>query len=432
MLKNQKPCENEAICDETFSETPGFNIFEEPDCIHTADTGLSCTVDLDNKAFTINGVTHLKLDVDKILQDMSFCPAGATRAIPKRPSTFQHDVSKVLDLWPKPSFDTVTAERRYRNLRPLEVALTEWGAPTWESLSVAQALPLSLVKSIIKEYRHHLAYPYLSGTQAIIGKFCWQIMCTIAPSTPIYRAGNPQDLGCRYNEDPTLFRSFRACLLTSPTYFKRSQKYYYWFRGCLVTFCTRLDGPEYLMHEVASMTENIRKKGRTDGVGIIISSWQVVAVAVDEALGVRHSPALNFHNDREELGDGALLLAHLLSPALTTPKVPWHPSPRVSCNHSMILPVEIMQQIVSFADFSTYLCFRRVSKTIREICLSKPRIGNHTVLAAQILTGIDSSDTFKVQSTSSSFNAPAVAFPRFTINPIDLLYDITWEMVELR
>lgn len=84
------------------------------------------------------------------------------------------------------------------------------------------------------------------------------------------------------------------------------QHTYCWFRGFFVVVCSRRDELLYIEGEVGLTVRRLRKRKRTGGVDIVLSSWQVVAVDIDEQM-VRHSPVLDIHNGRKYLGDGVFL-----------------------------------------------------------------------------------------------------------------------------
>ncbi|KAF8596863.1 hypothetical protein BDV93DRAFT_570502 [Ceratobasidium sp. AG-I] len=129
----------------------------------------------------------------------------------------------------------------------------------------------------------------------------------------------------------------------------------------------------------------IRRAANWSGVGIVVSSWKDLAVTVDGQV-VQHSPALDIHNDRNDLGNA----------------IPWMPSewnllydntwwpsatnsiPQVlsqADNSAAILPVDIFCMIIYYTDWRTHVnTLPLVSRLVRFIALAHPRIGNHILL----------------------------------------------------
>ncbi|KAG9079948.1 hypothetical protein FS749_008176 [Ceratobasidium sp. UAMH 11750] len=135
---------------------------------------------------------------------------------------------------------------------------------------------------------------------------------------------------------------------------------------------------------------------RANEVGILISSYQVVAVAIDSS-EVRRSPVMDFHNVKGDVRDGLLLLIHLLAPAATVHKIPWRATPVVPYSTSSALPEEVIQNILRFADDDTYhFVLPLASRFVRLLCLVRPRIGRF------ILTRANNDGTYQVLSTQES------------------------------
>ncbi|QRV73634.1 transmembrane protein [Ceratobasidium sp. AG-Ba] len=118
------------------------------------------------------------------------------------------------------------------------------------------------------------------------------------------------------------------------------------FRDCLFEFCMRLDDDLHLKSKVVQMVNQSCKDGQTTRIGVAISRNQLVTVAADET-GVRHSPALKFHDNRGGVQDGLLLLVYLLSPAMTVHKTPWTKALTTSFHgSSAILPEDVIRHIL--------------------------------------------------------------------------------------
>ncbi|KAH7335820.1 hypothetical protein B0J17DRAFT_719466 [Rhizoctonia solani] len=158
------------------------------------------------------------------------------------------------------------------------------------------------------------------------------------------------------------------------------------------------------MHQVNEMVNNMRKHGRTSEIGIVMSGWHVVAVAVD-GFQVRQSPVLDLH-DGKELKDGILLLMHLLSPIFTTAKAPWRKESLVNHpNVASTLPEDIIQQIIHFTDLDTYSILSLVSRYFRSIYLAYPRVGHYILLGYGATANTESKykgAVFKVRNTDST------------------------------
>jgi hypothetical protein len=428
MLEEQEACKEEVTQVEEASDASGFNICDDLDWT-TPDgcTEWTYVIDLDNRVFTVNGVTHLRLD------NMPPSDPGLEGYFEDRIKIPPEHRATVVDLWPIPDFDVNEAQQKYNSLEPIVISPAEWGAPTWESLSVAQNLSIELVGVLVGDHFREIAHAYRSDVQRRVGEFCWQVACAAAPSDPICPRGDwgPFDRMRYAKADPSFYRSIYSCEMVLYFGYKGSREPYCWFRGCLITFCSRIDDSEHVMYEVTMMAENLQKNGRTSGVGIIISSWQVVAVAVNgPSPGVRHSPSLDFHDGKGGLSEGILLIIHLLSPALTPLKTPWHLLPSTkSYSRRSTLPLEIMQQIVHFADFGTYLRLRFVSRSIRSICLAHPRVGHYTVLGRE--PRWDKLNVFRVRSTRNTTISYALATRIKSKGKQPNLCDVGWEMVEV-
>ncbi|CAE6379006.1 unnamed protein product [Rhizoctonia solani] len=355
-------------------------------------------IDLDNRVFTVNGAVHFRLEnLPDNLNDYLW-------------REDRHDLPahllKPIKIWPPPRFDTAQAQQTYDQLCPLVIPLSEWGAPTWDTLTVAQTLSASLVETLVDDYTDDLALNHFSSVWHKVGLFCWQVANAAAPchlTCPALDATpSPTSLHVRASlikfPSSTDYKIFRY--MGGAGTLGR----YCWFRGCLVTFCPRLDEPVYVMHQVGQMVQNLRKYGRTTEIGIVMSGWHVVAVAVDGAK-VRHSPVLDLH-DGKKLNDGFLMLTHLLASAGTVSKAPWRNESSVRRpSIDWILPEEIIQQIVHFTDSETYSVLPFVSRCFRSICLGYPRVGDHILLGYETTASsgpICKGPVFRIRNTVSA------------------------------
>ncbi|KAH7326933.1 hypothetical protein B0J17DRAFT_222875 [Rhizoctonia solani] len=152
------------------------------------------------------------------------------------------------------------------------------------------------------------------------------------------------------------------------------------------------------------MIKRLRSHQRTSGVGIVMSGWHIIAVTINGP-EMRHPPVPKLH-DGSEPKDGVLLFMHLLSPTFTALKTPWHAElvihrPQVSA----ALPDDVLRHIIHFTDLETYLSLRPVSRCVRLICLTYPRVGHHILLSYKANT--KSEPMFRVLSTHSTYSTVA-------------------------
>lgn len=153
--------------------------------------------------------------------------------------------------------------------------------------------------------------------------FCWQLIYTAAPSNLICP---PTDAMTRLMGHSTPVQLWCDSLSKFPTIrhhagWKGLQDRCFWFRGCLIVFCRRLNEPAFMIHEVEQMVARLRKREHTSSTRIILSSWQMVSVEVDR-FEVCHSPVLELRDGKGRLTAGVLLLMHLLSLVSTISKAP--------------------------------------------------------------------------------------------------------------
>ncbi|CUA73510.1 Transmembrane protein 181 [Homo sapiens] [Rhizoctonia solani] len=365
-------------------------------------------IDFDNRVVTVNGALHFELENMPPLRAkrpnfglIDYLETNECPLLPEVPNKYL--ISRSLNFWPNFTFNAEKAQQEYSTLQPTVVIPSEWHRPTWDTLSVSQHLSANLIKTLVYDYSDELALCYYPSIWPKLGVFCWNVANAAATShllCPPADAAPQSDMTYILDIDHPTKDKIPGKNSTGHFYleYKKTMGRFCWFRGCLVTFCTRLDDPAYMTHKVVQMVRHLRRNNRTKGVGIIMSGWHVVAVTVDES-DVRHSPVLDLH-DGKDLKDGALLLMHLLSPTFTRSKVPWLASlPLQTYEAPAVLPDEVLRHIAYFADFDTYLHLPLVSRYFRSICLAYPRIGNHTLLSYE---GTHNSEPmFRVQSTSS-------------------------------
>ncbi|EUC54785.1 CHD5 domain protein, putative [Rhizoctonia solani AG-3 Rhs1AP] len=370
-------------------------------------------IDLDNRAFTVNGALHFKFDNLPPMRasgsKFGFADyfEETMEPLPEVPSEYLTSI----DIWPKFKFDAEKDQQDYSALQPTVATLSEWNAPTWDTLSVTQHLSVSLIKTLVYDYSDELALCQYPSIWAKLGAFCWDVANAAATShllCPPTDASPQSDTTYvldttypTYSTLPSPHIATHYCLQ-----YKETIGRFCWFRGCLVTFCPRLDDPAYMTHKVVQMVQKLRKYGPAQGVGIIMSGWHVVAVTVDGS-DVHHSPVLELH-DGKEPKDGILLLMQLLSPTFTRSKAPWlAPVSPTPYDTRSTIPDDVLHQIIHFTDFETYIRLPMVSRRFRSICLVYPRIGYHTLLSYEGLSP-NSEPIFRVRTTSSTDSKRAI------------------------
>ncbi|KAG8732712.1 hypothetical protein FRC10_000745 [Ceratobasidium sp. 414] len=346
-------------------------------------------IDLDNRAFTVNGVVHFNLDnMPYEPQFDAYFEGNKVLSVPKEHLTTARQ-------WPAPSFDVDAALQLYETLQPCVLGLEQWGAPTWDTLSLAQRLAVQLVVVAILDNHTLLGAPDLSSQWVEIAGVCWKLACAAAPSHLLCPTAETSMFENILYASHEFLDEVRYCETA-----EQMHHIYCWFRGCLVAFCVRLDEDMYVKREVGLIVRFLRNHGPTRGLGIVMSSHQMLAVSIDGP-EVRHSPALDIHDvlwspggDRQiklTLGSGLLLLMHLLSPVLTVDKTPWSQSFDSARKNRPALPEEIVRHILHFTDDDTYhFVLPLVSHFVRSFCLDHPRIGDYTLVSC------NSDDSFNV------------------------------------
>ncbi|QRV88392.1 hypothetical protein RhiJN_16410 [Ceratobasidium sp. AG-Ba] len=376
-------------------EKPHFSDVLEDDVWLTSERNhwFTYVFDMDYRAFTIQGRYHFNMNN---MPPIDTNIAGYLNEHETVSTAYKTSVS----YWPRSTFDADDISAQYAEHGPRVSALHEWGAPTWESLSISQSLSVDFAKSLISDYCTVLANPRFSIDLGRVVMLCWRIVCAAAPSHLFYVAHRPE----RFKDIPrvstrmfnweTLGPEFDSGGIRRDMFYttlrldlgrekKPLPRPYCWFRGCLIKFCLRLDEDIHVKAEVVQMVDRLKGSSHAGKVGIVISNYQLVVVAVDD-MGVRHSPVLDFHDNKGGAKDGLLLLVHLLRPALTVCGSVWA-NPQAIPNHTStrFLPEDVIRHILSFADEETYhFILPYVSRLVRAICLSRPRIGDYDILAA--------------------------------------------------
>ncbi|CAE6487562.1 unnamed protein product [Rhizoctonia solani] len=358
--------------------------------------------DLDNMVFTVNGLDHFRLD--RMPPDLDYYYEDYVRI----PLIY---LRQTVDLWPMPDFDTEECQRKYEALQPIVVPTSEWGAPTWDQLSVSQQFSIEITHQWLVNTAEQRSRAYAPSVRDEIGKPCWDILCAATPGLAILQETDfetynlsARTLSSGYNDGrtrppyrgkpelsykrPSTIEEMVQERADSIARFRNPRKWraqnrnvvdYFWVRGCLVTFCVRLAEPIHVAHHVERLVQRMRG---SESVGFVLSSQlELVVVAVDGPR-VRHSPVLDICAVDGRPGratDGRLLLTHLLSPRWTSCPLPW----RTQAYHSppiSDMPPDVLRMIVEYADLGTYLALRQVSKSVHSICVANPRVGPYTVL----------------------------------------------------
>ncbi|KAG8795337.1 hypothetical protein FRC12_015771 [Ceratobasidium sp. 428] len=386
-----------------FQEIKGIEEGMVPDDF---DNEWSYVIDLDNRAFTINGRMHFRLDnmppgsIDRYFWRVPNPENPGYTCIP----TFAHPPSTpaeyiaTVSRWPFPNFDISRTHNEYKTLGSVLLSIEEWGAPTWTSLTAAQQLSENLVQTLLRDSAETLSNPDLARKRPTFGVCLWQLFSAAAPShlccppdPGLSASKSSRDTFIRPIEEvrksgyPSCITPHYLDLDLEPVYVdhhtSRLEHKYYWFRGCLVVFCPRLDDTEYVEHRTILMVQNLRKYGRTTGIGLIFSGRQVLAVAVDGKT-VRCSPPLLFHDAKMNIQDGFLLVTHLLSPYLVANKMPWmqNLSTRLAISGVPRLPHELVRKIVFQLDYDDYHNLAQVSRSFRKIYATYPHVAGYIVL----------------------------------------------------
>ncbi|KAJ1300957.1 hypothetical protein OPQ81_003382 [Rhizoctonia solani] len=386
--------------DQDSDNTVGYQLCEDLDWTFAGvEVEYTYVIDLDNYVFTVNGKTHLKLDDMPPSNPGLGGYFGGTVAF-KIPS--QH-LNTTVDLWPAPSFNIEECQKQYETLNPIVTPAAEWGAPTWDDLSLSQCFSIDLTHHLISKTARarEMAFAYTPKIRDKVGHFCWDVLCSATTSVPvscyntqIRSRGTDRSLsGGRGRSKPFGIFSVLGMWegISRERFYLGANGRYCWVRGCLIGFCIRLGEEAYVAHEVELMVQKMRHDGHAECVGIIISSQQeMIAVAVDDGLQptrkVRHTPVLDLRPNADKPGqasDGLMLLIHLLGPPLTVPQLPWRipqPSQSPLMWSRSKLPFEVLQHIIRYSKTVDYLSLCRVSKFVRSACLANPRFGSYTIL----------------------------------------------------
>ncbi|KAG9118952.1 hypothetical protein FRC07_006265 [Ceratobasidium sp. 392] len=237
--------------------------------------------------------------------------------------------------WPTVSNVDSTLDIAYKSLLAVETRTSDWGVPSWDELSVPQALSAKLVQAILVDHSDIFSNPDVAGQRSMHNLCCWQVISAAAPSLLVCppMAENQQETsdvlmppagsGGRKGAKPHRFQGNihlqHSCEEKESKFYQEMQEtkstswdHLSWvLRGCLIVFCPRLDKPEYVRAEVVSTVAALKRSPTGKSVAVVYSSKHVIAVALDDTV-VRHTPPLLVHDLKLNIQSGALLLGHLL------------------------------------------------------------------------------------------------------------------------
>ncbi|CUA77078.1 hypothetical protein RSOLAG22IIIB_06492 [Rhizoctonia solani] len=346
-------------------------------------------IDLDNLMFTVNQVVHFRLDnmppsnpgLGYYWTDLSKTPRECF------PVTFH--------LWPNPLFDIEERQQSYNALNPVILPVREWGVPNCDKFTMAQRFSMALSNYFLRNISTEMHQAYTPKDRRRTGHFCWDLLCAATSGVPLLHYDEQPDeriLASRAEGNSPYVLVEKTGAQEFKSFEPTDAGNYCWVRGCLVTFCVQLSQKGQVEHEILQMVHKMHLDEQAECVGIILSSQrELIVVAIDNGLGptreVRHTPVLDIRPSTGrpgEASDGLLLLLQLLSPPATIPplRLPWRapwPNQPVPLMPQQ-LSVELVQHIIHYADTETYLTLCKVSKSIRKICLSNPRVGEYTIL----------------------------------------------------
>ncbi|KDN43825.1 hypothetical protein RSAG8_05818, partial [Rhizoctonia solani AG-8 WAC10335] len=295
----------------------GFNVTYDLAWTFTSpDIDWTYVIDLDNLAFTINGIVHLRLNDNMPPQLVGYnYHEDGDLLIPR-----EYLCAKV-NLWPAPNFDTEEYQQKYEALQPIIVPATEWGAPAWDELSMSQRVSI--------EITHHLCakvnlWPAPNFDTEEYQQKYEALQPIIVPATE-WGAPAWDELSILLEESVGIILSSQQELVV-----------------------VAVDGPKIRHSPILDIrtTDRGERPGRaTDGR--LLLTYLLSPPLTVSPLSWRTRP---------------------------------HRSPPVSSNSITKLPPEVLQMVVHSVDMRTYLALCRVSKSIRSVCVANPRIGRYTVL----------------------------------------------------
>ncbi|KAH7345485.1 hypothetical protein B0J17DRAFT_41602 [Rhizoctonia solani] len=368
-------------------------------------------IDLEDHAFTINGIMHFALD--RMPPDISTClvrPSTSTTYFQMTPkaemlySTFVRRWSPVHRVPPERLVDS------YDIISPVLTNLEEWRTSTWNELNASESLAVHLVETILRDQSTQIRNPDFLDDRRMFNFCQWQLITAAAPLAvaflPPSTISNSRILRPQINI--SLESRNRPAFSYSPYRKKIGLSNWHapppmWFRGCLIILCHRLDSAEFVKAEVFHMVQTLKASHRNEGLGLVFDGRNVVGVALDNTF-IRHTPALPVYDHQLRLMDGFRLIMHLLSPCLLTEKAPWRPSASQPPRSSLPLPVEIIFRIIQLVDCDNYNVLPSVSYAFRRLHFTYPRFGNVILLRAIQGGAFRAFDTINQQGCCVRFN----------------------------
>lgn len=370
-------------------------------------------IDLDNEVFTVNGIVHFSLhtiphrtwpqylDYSRSYGDRYWDYARCSLVLPNTPMEYIGNVSR----WSKPDFDSAKVAHEYASLSALETAPAEWGVPSWNSLSVSQKLSATLIQSVLLDHSVIFSNPDVAGARRSVNLCCWQLFSAAAPSLlhcPPTANAQLEESGILIDKKKPRWRglskphSLQANTHLWPDgerddYYKKAKAnkedtwdHIYWtLRGCLVGFCPRLDGPDFVKSEVLLAVDALKRSPSSKSVAILCSGRHVVAISLQEGT-VRHTPALLVHDKTLVMQSGALLMIHLLEASTGNKNFENLVESQIEGAGltSGILSADVFCEVIHFADYDTYQQLSMVCRYARSVYLSHPRINESILIRA--------------------------------------------------
>lgn len=148
-------------------------------------------LDLDDRAFTVNGRIHFPMDNMPPGEDgwIDYLWTGThwdEMYRSHRPDT-PGEYAMMLNRWSEPFLRPIQDHvDGYRAILPQETPLAEWGIPQWDNLTLAQALSARLLQIVLVDHASRLRNPDMLGERRLFNCCQWQILCAAAPSLVIY------------------------------------------------------------------------------------------------------------------------------------------------------------------------------------------------------------------------------------------------------
>ncbi|KAF8595801.1 hypothetical protein BDV93DRAFT_563975 [Ceratobasidium sp. AG-I] len=357
----------------------------------------SYLIDLDNNVFTINGTIHFSLYTiplqtwPKYLdyhRSYGNCHGGYPRRSVLRPDTPAEYIGSV-SRWAEPELDYAKVAQDYASLAALQTSPAEWGVPGWDTLSVSQNLSAKLVQTVLFDYPDIFSNPDVAGARRFVNLCCWQLVSAAAPSllhcppmstaqlkeSDVLRSNDgfrpviPKSHSLRANLDLWTYRGIEEYLAEARAGKTNTWDHIYWtLRGCLITFCPRLDTPDFVKLEVKLAIDALKRSPSRKSVAIICSGKRVVAASFHGGI-VHHTPALLIHNKTLAIQSGTL--ENLVKPHAA------------AALRSAIFPADILREIIHFSDYETYQQLSMACQYARSVYFSHPRI-NESILIRTI------------------------------------------------